>query len=150
MLKQGKIFWFKSDVVTPVSEASLAGRGASHATACLQQLACFLLHGVITKHPIFNGTHCTQRAAAHHFTPPTQDSVPRGVIEVKRCLSIKGAEDAINKPHAFEIATTDDSMFFIADSDKEKEDWINAVGRAIVKHSRSLMDNDQADYTTAG
>eukprot|EP00879_Flechtneria_rotunda_P002920 GHRR01003137.1.p2 GENE.GHRR01003137.1~~GHRR01003137.1.p2 ORF type:complete len:138 (+),score=32.07 GHRR01003137.1:206-619(+) len=93
VLKQGKIFWFKSDVVTP-------------------------------------------------------DSVPRGVIEVRKCLSIKGAEDAINKPHAFEISTTDCNMFFIADSDKEKEDWINAVGRAIVKHSRSLLDNDQADYTT--
>jgi len=93
VLKQGKIFWFKSDIVTP-------------------------------------------------------DSVPRGVIEVRKCLSIKGAEDAINKPHAFEISTTDDNMFFIADSDKEKEDWINAVGRAIVKHSRSILDNDQADYTT--
>lgn len=93
VLKQGKIYWFKSDVVTP-------------------------------------------------------DSVPRGVIEVKKCLSIKGAEDAINKPHAFEISTTDYNMFFIADSDKEKEDWINAVGRAIVKHSRSLLDSDQADYTT--
>jgi hypothetical protein len=94
VLKQGKIYWFKSDVVTP-------------------------------------------------------DSIPRGVIEVKKCLSIKGAEDAINKPHAFEVSTTDCSMFFIADSDKEKEDWINAVGRAIVKHSRSLLDNDQADYTTS-
>ncbi|GBF91699.1 hypothetical protein Rsub_04003 [Raphidocelis subcapitata] len=93
VLKQGKIFWFKSDVVTP-------------------------------------------------------DSVPRGIIEVKKCLSIKGAEDTINKPHAFEISTVDDNMFFIADSDKEKEDWINAVGRAIVKHSRSLLADDQADYTT--
>lgn len=93
VLKQGKIFWFKSDVVTP-------------------------------------------------------DSVPRGVVEVKKCLSIKGAEDIINKPHAFEVSTTESSMFFIADSDKEKEDWINAVGRAIVKHSRSLLDNDQADYTS--
>lgn len=33
-------------------------------------------------------------------------------------MSIKGAEDAINKPHAFEVSTTDCSMFFIADSDK--------------------------------
>ena len=40
-------------------------------------------------------------------------------------------------------------MFFIADSDKEKEDWINAVGRAIVRHSRSLLEGDQADYTPA-
>lgn len=94
VLKQDKIFWFKSDVVTP-------------------------------------------------------DSQPRGIIEVNKCLSIKGAEDTINKPHSFEISTADDSMYFIADSDKEKEDWINAVGRAIVKHSRSLLPEDRGDYTTA-
>lgn len=37
---------------------------------------------------------------------------------MNRCLSIKGAEDILNKPHAFEVSTTDDSMFFIADTDK--------------------------------
>eukprot|EP00887_Chlorella_sp_A99_P006440 scaffold3.g6440.t1 len=93
VLKEGKIFWFKDDLVGPQSE-------------------------------------------------------PRGIIEVNRCLSIKGAEDTINKPHAFEISTTDASMFFIADSDKEKEDWINAVGRAIVRHSKSIMERDQVDYTS--
>ncbi|KDD75603.1 hypothetical protein H632_c597p1 [Helicosporidium sp. ATCC 50920] len=79
----------------------------------------------------------------------TQDSVPRGIIDVNRCLSIKGAEDIVNRPHAFEISTADTSMFFIADTDKEKEDWINAVGRAIVRHSRSMLDQDQIDYNTA-
>ena len=44
--------------------------------------------------------------------------MPRGIIEVSQCLSIKGAEDTINRPHAFEISTADASMFFIADSDK--------------------------------
>ncbi|EFN54128.1 hypothetical protein CHLNCDRAFT_13944, partial [Chlorella variabilis] len=88
ILKDGKIFWFKSDIVGPNTQ-------------------------------------------------------PRGIIEVNKCLSIKGAEDAINKPHAFEISTTDQNMYFIADSDKEKEDWINAVGRAIVRHSKSMMDRDQ-------
>lgn len=49
---------------------------------------------------------------------PVQSTQPRGIIEVNKCLSIKGAEDAINKPHAFEISTTDQNMYFIADSDK--------------------------------
>lgn len=93
MLKGGKIFWFKSEVVTP-------------------------------------------------------DSQPRGVIDVSKCLSIKGAEDTLNKPYAFEISTIDNaSQFFIADSDKEKEEWINAVGKAIVKHSRSMLQDDRGDYT---
>jgi hypothetical protein len=76
-------------------------------------------------------------------------SHPRGVVDVRRCLSIKGAEDAINKPFAFEVSTNEgESMFFIADSDKDKEDWINAVGRAIVRHSRALLEHDVQDYTT--
>eukprot|EP00803_Ostreobium_quekettii_P000874 evm.model.scf_2320.1 EVM.evm.TU.scf_2320.1 scf_2320:828-2762(+) len=93
VLKQGKIFWFKSEILN-------------------------------------------------------SESIPRGVIPVNTCLSIKGAEDTLNKPHAFEITTADDKMFFIADTAKEKEDWINSIGRAIVKHSRSLLMDDRGDYTT--
>jgi len=70
----------------------------------------------------------------------TPQSVPRGWIEVKTCLSVKGAEDALNMPHAFEISTNFDTMYYRADSDKEKEDWINAIGRAIVRHSSSLCE----------
>jgi hypothetical protein len=76
-----------------------------------------------------------------------QTTEPRGILDINKCLSIKGAEDTINKPHSFEIATADASMYFIADSEKEKEDWINAVGRAIVRHSRSIMERDAVDYT---
>ncbi len=95
-------------------------------------------------------------------------SQPRGVIEVKSCLSVKGAEDALNKPCAFEISTNMDTMYFIADTDKartrvlwlyvcvsrthtlsraqEKEDWINAIGRAIVRHSASLCEESPNAY----
>lgn len=59
--------------------------------------------------------------------PPQQSTQPRGIIEVNRCLSIKGAEDAINRPHAFEISTTDQNMYFIADSDKVTWRWINVT-----------------------
>lgn len=38
--------------------------------------------------------------------------------QVNKCLSIKGAEDVINKPFAFEISTTENSMYFVADKDK--------------------------------
>ena len=39
-------------------------------------------------------------------------------LQVNKCLSIKGAEDVLNKPHAFELSTTEDSMFFVAESVK--------------------------------
>ena len=71
------------------------------------------------------------------------DSQPRGCIDVAKCLSIKGAEEQLNRAHAFEISSHDSTMYFIADTDKEKEDWINAVGRAIVRHSNCVMGADQ-------
>lgn len=75
-----------------------------------------------------------------------QDSTPRGMIQIDRCLSIKGAEDVTHKPFAFEISTTDASMYFVADNEKEKEDWINCVGRAIVRHSRCVLPQEQVNY----
>lgn len=77
----------------------------------------------------------------------TQEVEPRGMIKIDNCLSIKGAEETINRPCAFEVSTPDLSMYFIAESEKEKEDWINSVGRAIVRHSRCVMDQENVDYT---
>ncbi|CAL1361228.1 unnamed protein product [Linum trigynum] len=76
----------------------------------------------------------------------TRASVPRGVIAVGKCLTVKGAEDILNKPFAFELSTNQDTMYFIADSDKEKEEWINSIGRSIVQHSRSVTDSEVVDY----
>uniref|UniRef100_A0A7S3BNB3 PH domain-containing protein n=1 Tax=Prasinoderma singulare TaxID=676789 RepID=A0A7S3BNB3_9VIRI len=82
------------------------------------------------------------------FKKPEQGQAerPRGCIDVRRCLSIKGAEDAINKAHAFELSTAESTMYFVADSDKEKEEWINAVGKAIVRSSHALADAEFTDY----
>ncbi|KAM7271524.1 hypothetical protein ACFE04_030738 [Oxalis oulophora] len=78
----------------------------------------------------------------------TRASKSRGVISVSTCLTVKGAEDVLNKQFAFEISTRDhhDTMYFIADSEKEKEDWINSIGRSIVQHSLSLTDKEVVDY----
>jgi len=76
-------------------------------------------------------------------------SKPRGVINVNTCLTIKGAEDTLNKPHAFELSTQQETMYFIADNHKEMEDWINSVGRSIVRHSKSLADEEVLDYDSA-
>lgn len=78
------------------------------------------------------------------------DSVPRGVIEIKGCIAIKGAEDSqvcAGKQHAFEISTqATGPQYFIAPDGREKEDWINAIGQAIVRQSRSALAEEQTDY----
>ncbi|KAH9300974.1 hypothetical protein KI387_012557, partial [Taxus chinensis] len=76
----------------------------------------------------------------------TRDSKTRGVIPVNTCLTVKGAEDVLNKPYAFELSTSKETMYFIADSDKEKEEWINSIGRSIVQHSRSVTESEVVDY----
>ncbi|PIN09091.1 hypothetical protein CDL12_18328 [Handroanthus impetiginosus] len=76
----------------------------------------------------------------------TRSSRPRGVIPVANCLTVKGAEDVLNRQFAFELSTRNDTMYFIADSEKEKEDWINSIGRSIVQHSRSVTDGEILDY----
>jgi hypothetical protein len=75
-----------------------------------------------------------------------QNSKPRGVILVGNCLTVKGAEDVLNKQFAFELSTSKETMYFIADTDKEKEDWINSIGRSIVRHSNSVTDEEILDY----
>ncbi|CAF1829055.1 unnamed protein product [Brassica napus] len=76
----------------------------------------------------------------------TRGSTPRGVISVGDCLTVKGAEDVVNKPFAFEISSGNYTLFFVADNDKEKEEWINSIGRSIVQHSRSVTDSEVLDY----
>mmetsp|Transcript_37 Transcript_37/g.61 ORF Transcript_37/g.61 Transcript_37/m.61 type:complete len:130 (+) Transcript_37:232-621(+) len=73
-------------------------------------------------------------------------SVPRGIVEVNKCLSVKGAEEVLNKPYSFEISTRENTQYFVADSEKDKEDWINAVGRAIVRQSRSMQAEEVLSY----
>lgn len=73
-------------------------------------------------------------------------SKPRGVVPVGSCLTVKGAEDALNKAFAFELSTKTDTVYFIADSEKEKEEWINSIGRSIVQHSKSVTDSEIVDY----
>merc|ERR1711934_69426 len=115
ILKQGKIFWFKTEEVGPVSWDQ---RPPSLVARLVPLCSRF---------------------------PRSQTSIPRGVVDISRCLSIKGAEDVINKAHAFELSTNTETMFFIADSDKEKEEWISSVGRAIVRQSK-IMTDDYGSY----
>ena len=141
VLKQGKIFWFKSDIITPVRASEIIPCNVSLSHVCeadshqkLKRYAAPPSH-VQCMHcanppsramATSDGATAAARRpccpvavpCAETLRPPAQDSQPRGVIEVNKCLSIKGAEDRVNKPHAFEISTVEESMFFIADSDK--------------------------------
>ncbi|GAB2274460.1 hypothetical protein Dimus_009229 [Dionaea muscipula] len=79
----------------------------------------------------------------------TRTSIPRGVIPVATCVTVKGAEDVLNKPFAFQLSVNGGTMYFIADSEGEKEEWINSIGRSIVQHSRSVTESEVVDYDSS-
>jgi len=81
-----------------------------------------------------------KQGAIFWFLDPGRASLPtsrpRGALFLRDCVSVRSAEDAVGKPHALEVATaTGGSWFFVAESEEEKEGWINAVGREIVRFS---------------
>ncbi|XP_047981475.1 pleckstrin homology domain-containing protein 1-like [Salvia hispanica] len=76
----------------------------------------------------------------------TRASRPRGIIPLGDRLTVKGAEDVLNRQFTFQLSTRNETMYFIADTDKEKEDWINSIGRSIVQNSRSVTDDEILDY----
>ena len=57
------------------------------------------------------------------------------------------AEEVVRKPYAFEVSTGEACMYFVAESEREKEEWINSVGKAIVRHSRCVLSEERVDYT---
>jgi hypothetical protein len=52
------------------------------------------------------------------------------------------------KRHCFEVATPDEVFFMYADNEKEKDEWIGAIGRAIVKYSGSFQGSKNDDSSS--
>ena len=67
---------------------------------------------------------------------------PHGVIDLQECLTVKSAEEKCRKANSFEVATPDVTYFMYADTPKEKDEWIGAIGRAIVRNSTAFVDED--------
>ncbi|TYZ65096.1 hypothetical protein PybrP1_006013 [[Pythium] brassicae (nom. inval.)] len=67
-----------------------------------------------------------------------------GLIDLADCLTVKSAEEKTNKRFCFEVATPDSTYYMYADTEQHKDEWIGAIGRAIVKFSSSFT-GDQDD-----
>ena len=82
----------------------------------------------------------------HFMKTPTSN--PHGTIDLKECLTVKSAEEKTGKRHCFEVATPDATYFMYADTEKQKDEWIGAIGRAIVKFSGAFS-NPNADESSS-
>mmetsp|Transcript_15344 Transcript_15344/g.54616 ORF Transcript_15344/g.54616 Transcript_15344/m.54616 type:complete len:137 (-) Transcript_15344:127-537(-) len=67
---------------------------------------------------------------------------PHGMIDLASCMTVKSAEYKAHKLNALEVSTPDTTFLMFADTEKEKDDWIGAIGRAIVRCSSTYTNDD--------
>jgi hypothetical protein len=72
----------------------------------------------------------------------TPSDAPHGIVDLKDCITVKSAEDTTRKAHSFELQTPETTYYMYAASDKDKDDWIGAMGRAIVRYSNAYTRED--------
>jgi len=79
------------------------------------------------------------------FFAKSEQGAPHGMVDLSQCMTVKSAELKAGKKNAIEVSTHDNTFYMYADSEKEKDEWIGAIGRAIVQSSRTFTtDNDEA------
>eukprot|EP00828_Plagiopyla_frontata_P035540 TRINITY_DN4691_c0_g1_i1.p2 TRINITY_DN4691_c0_g1~~TRINITY_DN4691_c0_g1_i1.p2 ORF type:complete len:116 (-),score=28.06 TRINITY_DN4691_c0_g1_i1:117-464(-) len=71
--------------------------------------------------------------ALYSFKEEKSYKSPTETIQLKDCTTIKSAEDEVKKENSFRIDCGERIFFIIANSNTEKESWIGAIGKAMVK-----------------
>jgi len=75
---------------------------------------------------------------------------PTEIIDLRVFSSVKSSEDFTNRTHSFDVYSADMVFSMVASSENEKEDWIRAIGRAIViSRTKSWQDENEDDTTGA-
>jgi len=71
---------------------------------------------------------------------------PHGLIDLRTCTTVKSAEMRTGRPNSLEVSTADGTTYWMcAETEKEKDDWIGAIGRAIVRCSSTYQDDAEYD-----
>mmetsp|Transcript_18330 Transcript_18330/g.21121 ORF Transcript_18330/g.21121 Transcript_18330/m.21121 type:complete len:121 (+) Transcript_18330:23-385(+) len=67
---------------------------------------------------------------------------PTEAINLKECTTVKSAEEDIHKENSFRIDSAAQTFYIQASSTSEKESWIGAIGKAMVRPSIPFEDDD--------
>ncbi len=61
------------------------------------------------------------------------------------CISVKSAEVKSKRSNALEIILKNERFLFFANTEREKDEWIGQIGKAIVNHSSMYVKDDDDD-----
>merc|ERR1719454_805764 len=66
------------------------------------------------------------------------------IIDLKVFSSVKSSEDYTGRANSFDVYSPDFVFSMAAETESEKEDWIRAIGKAIVmSHTKPVKDYDE-------
>jgi hypothetical protein len=82
---------------------------------------------------------------SHLFFASDETTAPHGMIDLSKCQTVKSAEIKAGKKNAIEVSTQDTTFYMYADNEKDKDEWIGAIGRSIVQSSRTYQKDDGGD-----
>ena len=65
----------------------------------------------------------------------TLGKTPTEFLALRECQTVRSAEDEVGKAHAFRVDGPDRTFFLVAESKDDKERWIGAIGKAMLRGS---------------
>jgi len=86
-----------------------------------------------------------QDSTLYSFKKERVYEVPTEIIDLRIFSSVKSSEDYTNRQHSFDVYSSDMVFSMVAGSEAEKEDWIRAIGRAIVISRTKSWQEDNED-----
>jgi len=87
-----------------------------------------------------------QDSTLYSFAKEKVYEKPTETIDLRVFSSVKSSEDYTNRTHSFDVYSSDMVFSMVAASEAEKEDWIRAIGRAIViSRTKSWQDENEDD-----
>ena len=85
-------------------------------------------------------THILSFRDERVYTNPTE------VIPMSSCQTVKSVEEEINKQFAFKLEVKGRTFYMQAESYAEKEGWIGALGKAMIKKTVMMEEIDEDAY----
>ena len=73
-------------------------------------------------------------------------SNPTDCIPINNCCTVKSADDELNVKNSFKVLVSDRTFYFQGADNGDKEAWIGALGKAMIKSSVMIDDNLDGVY----
>ena len=71
---------------------------------------------------------------------------PTEIIPINNCCTVKSADDELNQKNSFKVLVQDRTFYFMGGDNSDKESWIGALGKAMIKSSVLIDDNLDGAY----